>query len=523
MPSGNLYLTGFMGAGKTTLGQGLAKLLGRRFVDLDQLIAKRQGQSVPELFASRGEAAFRELEAAELHRVSRRQRLVVGTGGGLPVDGANRHLMRASGRIVCLQAGLETCRDHLGPQGVQGRPLWRDASALEALYAGRQTAYADCDLCLAVDGLSPAAALEALAAKLLPDDSLSLTMGAATCQVVSAWDAPAALTAFSAGRRVVVITDRHLETRHLPRYLAGAGLADATRIVLAPGEGSKSLASAKRVYEALAAARVERGDLVVGLGGGVVTDLTGFVASTFKRGLEFVLCATSLVACVDAAVGGKTGVNLPAGKNLVGTFAAPLGVILDQRALGSLPRSQIAEGLAEAYKTGLVADPELARLSHDELAAMLGGDLPLLASAAWRSARAKAEVVGEDFREKGRRRILNLGHTYGHALESHNHYRISHGQAVAAGMMVMARVSQGRGLIPAELADDICATSAGLIRQKLAWPEAGAAWELMRNDKKNAGGRVVFVLLNGVGQPLVVDDLTQAELKAALKKINPPF
>ena len=154
------------------------------------------------------------------------------------------------------------------------------------------------------------------------------------------------------------------------------------------------------------------------------------------------------------------------------TFAAPLGVILDQRALGSLPRSQIAEGLAEAYKTGLVADPELARLSHDELAAMLGGDLPLLASAAWRSARAKAEVVGEDFREKGRRRILNHGAAYGHALESHNHYRISHGQAVAAGMMVMARVSQGRGLIPAELADDICATSAGLIRQKLAWPEA---------------------------------------------------
>lgn len=523
MPSGNIYLTGFMGAGKTTLGQGLAKLLGRRFVDLDQLIAQRQGQSVPEIFANRGEAAFRELEAAALHRVSRRQRLVVGTGGGLPVDGANRHLMRASGKIVCLQAGLETCRDHLGRKGMEGRPLWRDPAALAALYASRQAAYADCDLCLAVDGLSPEAALEALAARLLPDDSLTLTLGAAACQVVSAWDAPAALGPLIAGRRAVVITDRHLAALHLPRYLIGAGLADATQIVVAPGEGSKSLTSAKRVYEALAAARVERGDVIVGLGGGVVTDLTGFVASTFKRGVEFALCATSLVACVDAAIGGKTAVNLPAGKNLVGTFAPPICVILDQRALGSLPRAQIAEGLAEAYKTGLVADPELARLVHDELPAMLGGDLPLLAQAAWRSARAKAGVVGEDFREQGRRRILNLGHTYGHALETHNRYRVSHGQAVAAGMMVSARISQGRGLIPAELADDICATSAGLIRQKLAWPEAATAWELMRNDKKNAGGRVVFVLLNGVGQPLVVDDLTEKELKAALKRINPPF
>ncbi|MFZ5587624.1 MAG: bifunctional shikimate kinase/3-dehydroquinate synthase [Thermodesulfobacteriota bacterium] len=520
MHHGNIYLTGFMGAGKTTLGGALAKLLGWRFVDLDDRVVKRFGHSVAEIFANRGEPAFREAESAELHRVSRKSHLVVATGGGLPADPANRHLLRASGRVVCLMASLATCRAHLGPAGVKGRPLWREPQALAEIYARRQEAYADCDLCLAVDGKTPEALLIELIEGLAPEQAWPLNLGGGQCQIISTWRAPQALAGLAQGRRVAIITDRHLEALHLPRHLAESGLAPAAVVSLAPGETSKSLASAKRVYETLLKARVERGDLIVGLGGGVVTDLAGFVASTFKRGVDFVLAATSLVAAVDAAVGGKTAVNLPGAKNVVGAFAAPRAVLLDRLALATLPRPQIAEGLVEAYKTGLVAEPALAELVQHDLKALKAGDLLGLVEAARLSALAKSRVVGEDFREKGLRRVLNLGHTYGHALEAHNRYRVSHGQAVAAGLMLAARVSQGRGWLNPRLADDICTTAQGLIAHKLAWPDAATAWELMANDKKNQGGRVVFVLLAGLGQTRIADDVTPAEIAKALDALG---
>lgn len=520
MRHGNIYLTGFMGSGKTTVGLALARLLGWGFVDLDDRVVKRFGQSVADIFANRGESAFREAESAELHRVSRKHRLVVATGGGLPAQAANRHLLRASGWVVCLMASLDACRTHLGAKGVKDRPLWRDPQALGEIYERRREAYADCDLCLAVDGKQPEQLVEELIQGLAPEQRWPLNIGGGQCEVVSTWQAPRVLAGLAAGRRVAVITDRHLEHLHLPRYLAEAGLAPAAVVSLAPGEASKSLASAKRVYEALLRARIERGDLIVGLGGGVVTDLTGFVASTFKRGVDFVLAATSLVAAVDAAVGGKTAVNLPGAKNVVGTFAVPRAVLLDCLALATLPRPQVAEGLTEAYKTGLVAEPELARMVQADLKALKAGDLLGLVEAARLSALAKSRVVGEDFREKGLRRILNLGHTYGHALEAHNRYRVSHGQAVAAGLMVAARVSQGRGWLGQRLTEEICATAFGLIGRELAWPDAATAWELMANDKKNQGGRVVFVLLKGVGKTKVVDDVTPEEIAGALAALE---
>ncbi|MFH1061198.1 MAG: bifunctional shikimate kinase/3-dehydroquinate synthase [Pseudomonadota bacterium] len=520
MHHSNIYLTGFMGAGKTTVGRALADLLGWRFVDLDDRVVQRFGQGIAEIFASRGEPAFREAESAELHRVSRKTHLVVATGGGLPAEAANRHLLRASGRVVCLMASLETCRAHLGPKGVKGRPLWRDPQALAETYDRRREAYADCDLRLEVDGKGPDELLAELLEGLAPEQRWPLGMAGGECRIISTWQGPQALAALVGERRVAIITDRHLQALHLPRYLKALHQPPAALISLAPGEASKSLASAKRVYEELLKARIERGDLIVGLGGGVVTDLTGFVASTFKRGVAFVLAATSLVAAVDAAVGGKTAVNLPGGKNVVGTFAAPEAVLLDRLALATLPRPQIAEGLTEAYKTGLVAEPGLADLVQADLKALKAGDLLGLVEAARLSALAKSRVVGEDFQEKGLRRILNLGHTYGHALESHNRYRVSHGQAVAAGLMVAAQISQGRGLLSQRLCAEICATAAGLIGPKLTWPDAAAAWTLMANDKKNQGGRVIFVLPTGLGKTKIVDDVTPAEVAQALDALG---
>lgn len=510
----NIYLTGFMGAGKTTAGQGLARLLGRRFVDLDDLVARRLGMDIPRAFAELGEPAFRRAESAELARVGRRRRLVVATGGGLPVDPANRRLMRDTGLIIHLESSLEACRARLGARGTAGRPLWRDAAALERLFASRREAYADCQARVAVDGLDPAQVVQALAAAVLGGEEFTVSMGGLECPVQATTRGPEALVDLARGRRVAIVTDRNLARLHLPRYLAV--LDDPLVITLTPGERSKTLRNAQRLYQDLLAARIERGDLLLTLGGGVMSDLGAFVASTYKRGMDFAIASTSLVGAVDAAIGGKTGVNLPAGKNVVGTFAQPARVVLDLLALATLPRAQIAEGLVEAYKTGLLASPELYDLARDHLPALLAGDLPLLARAASLSGRAKAQVVSADFREKGLRRILNLGHTYGHALESFHRYRLSHGRAVAAGLMVAAALSAGRGLISAELAAGVGRDMARLAGPGVAWPGADQAWEIMQNDKKNQGGRVLFVLLAGVGQPICVEDVTPAELTRAL-------
>jgi len=191
-------------------------------------------------------------------------------------------------------------------------------------------------------------------------------------------------------------------------------------------------------------------------------------------------------------------------------------VLLDLQALATLPKSQRVEGLAEAYKTGLVADPELARLCQEDMDLLLNGEVLGLAQVVRRSVRAKAGVVGQDFREGGRRAILNFGHTYGHALEGWHRYRLGHGQSVAGGMLVAAALSAQRGLLARDQAESIFRTVKPLLPADLAWAPADEAWEIMLDDKKNIKGKVRFVLLKEVGAPVVVDDVTPAELATAL-------
>ncbi|MCX5873996.1 MAG: 3-dehydroquinate synthase, partial [Deltaproteobacteria bacterium] len=245
-----------------------------------------------------------------------------------------------------------------------------------------------------------------------------------------------------------------------------------------------------------------------------------FVASTYKRGIPFVLVSTSLVGCVDAAIGGKAAVDLNNVKNPVGCFAAPEAVILDLRALSTLPASCVSEGLVEAYKTGLVANPELAALIETNMGALLRRDLLLLGQVVRLSASAKAEIVGKDFRESGLRRILNFGHTFGHAVESFNNYRISHGTAVAAGMIIAMALSENRGMISSEKASGIQSILRNLVRGPVRMPTADDAWMIMMNDKKNRDGRVNFVLLSGIGSSVCVDDVQPKELTRAISSIE---
>ena len=515
---GNIYLTGFMGAGKSSAGRILARFLGRKLVELDDLAERRLGMTIAQAFERLGEDAFRKAECDELAALADKQRLVVSTGGGVPVNPANRKVMRASGKTVLLETGLDTCAARVRGLGIEERPLWQDRSKLEAIYQERMPAYADHDLAVNTDEADAEHVAREILAGLMPELGFNTSLEGKEAPVVATCQGPEALRAITGSGRVALLCDHNLKKLHLERYREMLG--DVLVLSVAPGERSKSLTTAKRLYEKLMAERFGRDDLLIALGGGMTTDLGAFAAATFKRGMRFALVSTSLLGCVDAAVGGKAGVNLGRAKNAVGCFTQPEMVVLDLLALSTLKKAQRAEGLVEAYKTGLALKPGLARMIEDNLEAVLAGDLFLLARAASESARAKAEVVAQDFREGGLRKVLNLGHTYGHAVEGLSNFKVSHGASVALGIMAAAEISNARGLLPEADLERILGAMAPLAPVRKYWPEAGAAWNIMLNDKKNRGGKVLFVLLEKVGVFRFVEDVDQKELGDALELLK---
>jgi len=514
----NIYLTGFMASGKSTIGRCLAQALHRRFVDMDERLEEQFGRSIPDVFAQLGEETFRAAESALLKKLSVRRRLVVAAGGGAAERNENRRIMRQSGMIVHLAADLSTCAGRITSQERAVRPLWTDEASLRRLFEKRQSAYADCDLTVRVDMKSPDSIARMIIENLIGEERFPVELGSASCPIVATYRAPEAVSEFTGAEKIAVLTDANVRRLHLDRYeVASTAQLVAT---VRPGERSKGLTQAHRLYDALIAGGFDRDDLLVAIGGGVVTDLGAYVASTYKRGMRFVLVSTTLLGCVDAAVGGKAAVNLGPVKNVVGCFSTPMGVILDMASLSTLKRHHIREGLIEAYKTGLVAAPELADFVEEELPDLLAGDLELLARVAVLSARAKASVVSEDFRESGLRRVLNLGHTVGHVVEGFSRYKTSHGQAVALGIIAAVELSRARGLLSNHLAERIIGTVRRISPARPSLPPIDEAWRLMHQDKKVRSGRVVFVLLEGNGKPVFADDVSQPELANALRAVK---
>lgn len=514
----HVFLTGFMGSGKSTIGRLLAEKLNRGFVDLDDELTREFGRPIAQVFVEEGQAFFRREETAVLRKVAQGQRLITAVGGGAPIIAANREVMNNTGLTVHLAASLNSCRTRVDSNGGRAcRPNWSDDAKAARLYCEREPLYKMAKLTVDTDNRTPDEIAAELAHRVAPDKTFTFAMEGAECPVTVSLDGPRVLAKWTAGRRVFLLTDQRVAKHHLKRYTA---VLDSPEVmVIRGGEATKNLNTIRLIYDKLLAHRFDRGDMFVALGGGVITDMGAFAAATYKRGMDFCLASTSLLGCVDASVGGKTGVNLGPAKNGVGCFAAPKGVVLDATALQTLPKKETAEGLIEAYKTGLVAAPDLAELVRREKAALLEGDTPLSGRVAYRSAEVKAEVVSDDFRENGRRAILNLGHTYGHAVEAFHDYKISHGQAVAAGLLVAVELSRLRGLLNRAVAADIAKTARCLARIPAA-PDFEKAWELMGHDKKIKAGKPVFVLLEGVGRPKLVHDVTKEELAKAAKVLE---
>ena len=339
------------------------------------------------------------------------------------------------------------------------------------------------------------------------------------------------IAAVRPGARAVIITDRNVARHWLQpteATLAGAGIA-ASRIIVEEGEGSKTYAGLEQVSEALIAARIERNDLVIALGGGVVGDLAGFAAAILRRGVDFVQVPTTLLAQVDSSVGGKTGINSPQGKNLIGAFHQPLLVIADTAVLDTLPPRQFRAGYAEVAKYGVLGDEAFfGWLEANHAGVFKGGEAREHAIAT--SCRAKAAIVARDERETGERALLNLGHTFGHALETATGFsdRLFHGEGVAIGMVLAAEFSAALGMIsqaaaarverhlaevglPTHLQD-----IAGFAQEGLA--DADALMTLMAQDKKVRRGRLTFILLEAVGRAVITRDVEPALVRDFLKQ-----
>ena len=329
-------------------------------------------------------------------------------------------------------------------------------------------------------------------------------------------------------KKTAIVTDANVANFHLQTLqdsLKAAGIA-STAIIMPPGEATKSYAGLAEVCDKLLGAGIERNDQVIALGGGVIGDLAGFASAILRRGVKFIQIPTSLLAQVDSSVGGKTGINSPHGKNLIGAFHQPSHVLIDLDLLKTLPQRQRAAGYAEVVKYGLLGDATFYHWLDHNVESVIDCAQGAVDHAVRVSCETKARIVAEDETETGVRALLNLGHTFGHALEASTGYSevLLHGEAVAIGMVQAFRFSEMQGLCAAGTADRVVKhlvraglpTHVSAIRAELPSPEKMV--EIMRQDKKASGGKLTFILTRGIGQAFIAKDVADAAVRTFLEK-----
>lgn len=520
---GHIYLVGLPGSGKSTVGKLLAERLNWPFIDLDTAIEEQAGASIPTIFAH-GEAEFRRIETSTLQRVGQDAPAVIATGGGTVIDPANRQFMCAMGSMVWLQVAPDQALQRLQSDPTERPLLIGDApTILERLDQTRQPFYAEADLAIATDGALPDLIVQRMLAKLvmqgwftadpavtipvpLPNNPHSITVQAGLLAHIGD-----ALGALQLPPRVTIITDTIVGDLYLAGIqssLQQAGIAART-INIPTGESSKSLSQLAAIYDQLVAIRHERGEAIIALGGGVVGDLAGFVAATYLRGVPVIQIPTTLLAMVDSAIGGKTGINHPQAKNAIGAFYQPRAILIDPAALLTLADRTYREGWGEIVKYGVGLDTDLFTDLEQLGAQLLHRDLDRITPIIARCARIKATIISGDEREGGQRILLNYGHTIGHALEAVTGYgTLLHGEAVFLGMAVEARIAASLGMISPDAVARQDALSA--IFQPPPFPKQVTVAEILaatRLDKKARGGRVQWVLPTGIGTSTTRDDV----------------
>ncbi len=502
-----VILSGFMGTGKSTSGPRVARRLNVEFVDTDAEIERAAGQSIAELWRRDGEASFRAREGALLERlladgVAR----VIAVGGGAVTAPGVRRLAIDAGLVVTLTASPDSISTRL--PDVATRPKLAGADPVRRareLLAVRAGAYAECHLTVCTDTLDEDGVADAVAA-LVRRDPLVVPLGERSYTIDVCVDEPDRLTQAiqrHAPSSLVVVTDSNVQAARgaaVAKALAPLGVRVA-RVVLEPGEIHKNLNAVASIWDAALAAHVDRGSVIVAAGGGVVGDLAGFAAACLLRGIRFIQVPTTLLAMVDSSVGGKTGFDHAAGKNLIGAFHQPSAVVADVAHLTTLNARERAAGLAEAVKIALATDEGLLDRIESQAEALARGDLATILPIVRAAVLAKIRVVRDDERETGRRALLNLGHTIGHALEAHGGFGgWLHGEAVALGTVLEMRATAALGWTPPELVRRGAAVFASLGLPSLVDPaEVAGAWRFVASDKKRGGDSLALPVVTAAG------------------------
>jgi shikimate kinase/3-dehydroquinate synthase len=530
-----IFLSGLMGAGKSTVGKALAARATLPLFDLDQLIAQEVGCSVSEFFRERGEAAFRALEQDAIERLMREQpACIVALGGGAVLRTDTRRKLLEAGFLCTLEASLDELARRVADG--EGRPLLQGSerperaehsdvrARLDHLRRERAEAYAECHLRIDTTHLSPERIAKQIweSAQQAP---IAVPLGARTYRVFIGSDIRHTLAArvqeLGSVSSIMVVTDTQVGPqwgRALSSELRAVGHA-VTHIELPPGESAKTLESVDTLWNAGLDVGLDRGSLVIGVGGGVVGDLAGFAAATLLRGIRIAHLPTTLLAMVDSAIGGKTGFDTRHGKNLIGAFHQPSLVLCDVQLLGTLPAAERRAGLAEVVKSAWIdGEAAVAQLEADA-DALVRGDPAATLRAIRMAAGLKARIVTQDEREDGARALLNLGHTLAHAIEASSGYGgIRHGEAVSIGMVAACRVSHQLGRLGPEGVQ-----RAQRLLDRLGLPTdvepylGDRVLSFLGADKKRKGAKVSYVAPGLPGHVALVP-LTLSELTVLLRQ-----
>lgn len=548
MQTARVVLIGFSGSGKTTVARLLAARLGWTLVDTDADIECAQGMTVPEIFATHGESHFRSLERTALLTGLAAEQAVIATGGGAVVD-SELWTVGALGRpgtlVVALDVQPETALGRLRRQlEAEGNAVARPMiagddplSRINDLKARRQAVYDRADITLVVDRTPPETVVAEIVSLLDLGASIAptLTLNAASASSDVYIDPGIAAHAgmliaqrWPASRRTWIVTDATVGRLHGEALIANvndAGL-DARMHAVPVGESSKSWGVAGSVLDWLLEGGIERSDVVVALGGGVIGDLAGFVAATVLRGVHLVQIPTSLLAMVDSSIGGKTGINHATGKNLIGAFYQPPMVLIDPRFLHTLPPRELNAGWAEIVKHAVIQPStpgggraDLLTFLERNVARLRALDETAITYAIRRNVALKAAVVEADERETGIRSFLNFGHTMGHAIEAAD-YRLLHGEAVAVGMRAVLRMADELRLADASLVTRVDALLDAFELPALSHADESVVLAKMMSDKKRVAGTLRWVLPQPEGGVSIRADIAPENVARALHLVT---
>jgi 3-dehydroquinate synthase len=472
-------------------------------VDLDEVIESNAAMSIAQIMGQQGETAFRDLETAALKEIIIAEESVIALGGGALLRSENRALAETHGTVVMLTAELSTLLERLKDESGKRPLLAGDVGAkLTFLLAQHQEHYSSFPIQVSVDGKT----VEQSASQ------MQIRLGRFHLHAMGEYDVlvqpVGQLGNFFHERGLqnpLVVTDENVGKFHAHNLLTSlreAGFAPNLLTVPA-GEAHKNLETVQRLWHGFLELGLDRKSTVIALGGGVIGDMTGFAAATYMRGIHWVCVPTTLLSMVDASLGGKTGFDLPEGKNLVGSFYPPRLVLADPQVLSTLPERELISGLAEVVKHGIISDPELFELCAHGLECLKTD----LSSMVRRAMAVKIKVIEEDPYERGVRAALNLGHTVGHAVELVSKFELRHGEAIAIGMSAEAKLAEKLGVAEAGLSDKIGDVLLGLglpvqIPEELPRPEILRA---MRVDKKKNAKAIRFALPADIGNVKLVD------------------